>query len=308
MNDFGTLLDEFIHRGLAEDVGEGDHTSMACIRSTRVSKAKLLVKDDGVISGVDVAKKIFRELAAASDFELLIPDGSVVKPGNIVFYVTCPTRALLMGERLALNTMQRMSGISTIASLFAQEVEGLPVKILDTRKTTPGMRFLEKEAVRLGGCDNYRSGLYDWIMIKDNHIDACGDIPTTIDRVQEYLARTNTSTPSSVGEVAAFGERSPLSTRKEMGITIEVRNLVEVQKVLDHGGITRIIMDNFEIPILREAIAMVGQRFETEASGGITLHNVRAYAETGVDFVSSGALTHSAGTLDLSLKIIFSEG
>jgi len=286
MNDFETLLDEFIHRGLAEDVGEGDHTSMACIRSTRVSKAKLLVKDDGVISGVEVAKKIFRELAAASDFELLIPDGSIVKPGDIAFYVTCPTRALLMGERLALNTMQRMSGISTISSLFAQEVEGLPVKILDTRKTTPGMRFLEKEAVRLGGCDNYRSGLYDWIMIKDNHIDACGDIPTAIDRVQEYLART----------------------KKEMEITIEVRNLVEVQKVLDHGGVTRIMMDNFEIPILREAIAMVGQRFETEASGGITLHNVRAYAETGVDFVSSGALTHSAGTLDLSLKIVYSEG
>ena len=286
MNDFDTLLDEFIRRGLAEDVGEGDHTSMACIRSTRVSKAKLLVKDDGVISGVEVAKRIFKELAAAADFELLITDGTVVKPGDIAFYITCPTRALLMGERLALNTMQRMSGISTISSLFAQEVEGLPVKVLDTRKTTPGMRFLEKEAVRLGGCDNYRDGLYDWIMIKDNHIDACGDIPTAIDRVHEYLGKT----------------------KKELDITIEVRNLVEVQKVLDHGGVTRIMMDNFEIPILKEAIAMIGHRFETEASGGITLHNVRAYAETGVDFVSSGALTHSAGTLDLSLKIIFSEG
>jgi len=286
MNDFETLLSDFIRRGLAEDVGEGDHTSMACIRSTRVSKAKLLVKDDGVISGVEVAKKIFKELAAAADFELLIPDGTVVKPGDIAFYVTCPTRALLMGERLALNTMQRMSGISTISSLFAQEVEGLPVKVLDTRKTTPGMRFLEKEAVRLGGCDNYRDGLYDWIMIKDNHVDACGDIPTAIDRVHEYLGKT----------------------KKELGITIEVRNLVELQKVLDHGGVTRIMMDNFEIPILKEAIAMIGHRFETEASGGITLHNVRSYAETGVDFVSSGALTHSAGTLDMSLKIIFSEG
>ncbi|MFZ1677995.1 MAG: carboxylating nicotinate-nucleotide diphosphorylase [Saprospiraceae bacterium] len=286
MHDYETLLDDFIHRGLAEDVGEGDHTSMACIRATRISKAKLLIKDDGIISGVSVAKRIFHSLAAAADFEELIPDGSVVKPGDIAFYITCPTRALLMGERLALNTMQRMSGISTIASLFAQEVEGLPVKVLDTRKTTPGMRFLEKEAVRLGGCNNYRSGLYDWIMIKDNHIDACGDIPTAIDRVQEYLAKT----------------------RREMGITIEVRNLVELQKVLDHGGVTRIMLDNFEIPILREAIAMVGSQFETEASGSITLHNVRAYAETGVDFVSSGALTHSAGTLDMSLKIIFSEG
>ncbi len=286
MHDYETLLDDFIHRGLAEDVGEGDHTSMACIRSTRISKAKLLIKDDGIISGVGVARRIFHSLAAAADFEELIPDGSVVKPGDIAFYITCPTRALLMGERLALNTMQRMSGISTMSSLFAQEVEGLPVKVLDTRKTTPGMRFLEKEAVRLGGCNNYRSGLYDWIMIKDNHIDACGDIPTAIDRVKEYLAKT----------------------KREMGITIEVRNLVELQKVLDHGGVTRIMLDNFEIPILREAIEMVGNQFETEASGSITLHNVRAYAETGVDFVSSGALTHSAGTLDMSLKIIFSEG
>lgn len=286
MNDYDKQLEEFILHGLAEDVGEGDHTSMATIRPTRVSKAKLLVKDDGIISGVDVAEKIFKHLAAAADFEILIPDGSHIAPGDIAFYVTCPTRALLMGERLALNTMQRLSAISTIASLFAEEVEGLPVKVLDTRKTTPGMRFLEKKAVRLGGCYNYRSGLYDWIMIKDNHVDACGDIPTAIDRAQEYLSRTG----------------------KDLGITIEVRNLVELQKVLDHGGVTRIMMDNFEIPILKEAVQLVGGRFETEASGSITLHNVRAYAETGVDFVSSGALTHSAGTLDMSLKIIFSEG
>src|SRR5688572_6549809 len=286
MIDFDNQLEDFIQRGLAEDVGEGDHTSMACIRPTRISKAKLLIKDDGIISGVEVARRIFLHLAAGADFELIIPDGQLVKPGDISFYVTCPTRALLMGERLALNTMQRMSAISTISSLFAQEVEGLDVKVLDTRKTTPGMRFLEKEAVRLGGCYNYRSGLYDWIMIKDNHIDACGDIPTAIDRALEYLSKTN----------------------KQLGITIEVRNLVEVQKVLDHGGVTRIMMDNFEIPILKEAVQMIGGAFETEASGGITLHNVRAYAETGVDFVSSGALTHSAGTLDMSLKIIYSEG
>ena len=174
MNDFESRIEDFVIRGLAEDVGEGDHTSMACIRSTRVSKAKLLIKDDGVVSGIEVARRIFKHLAAGADFEILIPDGHVVKPGDIAFYVTCPTRALLMGERLALNTMQRMSAISTTASLFLQEVEGLNVKVLDTRKTTPGMRFLEKEAVRLGGCHNYRSGLYDWMMIKDNHIDACG--------------------------------------------------------------------------------------------------------------------------------------
>jgi nicotinate-nucleotide pyrophosphorylase (carboxylating) len=286
MESFDEMLDDFIRLGLAEDVGEGDHTSMACIRSARVSKAKLLVKDDGVISGVEVAKKIFKEVAAASSFEQLIQDGTTVKPGDIAFYVTCPTRSLLMAERLVLNTMQRMSGIATISSLFLQEVEGLPVKILDTRKTTPGLRFLEKQAVLHGGCYNYRSGLYDWIMIKDNHVDACGDIAVAIDRVHEYLQKT----------------------QKNLSITIEVRNLVELQKVLDRGGVTRIMMDNFEIPILHEAVAMVNKRFETEASGGIDLHNVRSYAETGVDYVSSGALTHSAGTLDMSLKIIFSEG
>lgn len=286
MSAYETSLEEFIRLGLSEDIGEGDHTSMACIRSTRISKAKLLVKEDGVISGIDVARAIFKHVAPACDFEQLIDDGSHVQPGDIAFYVTCPSRAILMAERLALNTMQHMSGVSTMASLYAEEVEGLPVKILDTRKTTPGMRFLEKEAVRLGGCHNYRHGLYDWIMIKDNHIDACGSIPTAIDRVNEYLRKIN----------------------KDLSITIEVRNLVELQSVLDHGGVTRIMMDNFEIPILKEAVAMVGKQFETEASGGITLHNVRAYAETGVDYVSSGAITHSAGSLDMSLKIIMSEG
>lgn len=286
MDSFEKMLDSFIRLGLSEDVGEGDHTSMACIRSTRVSKAKLLVKDDGVISGVDIARRIFKEVAPAADFELHIQDGSLVKPGDVAFHVTCPTRALLMAERLALNTMQRMSGIATVASLYAQEVEGLPVKILDTRKTTPGIRFLEKLAVVHGGCYNYRAGLYDWIMIKDNHVEACGDINLAIDRVHEYLNKM----------------------QKKLPITIEVRNLVELQKVLDHGGVTRIMMDNFEIPILSEGVALVNKRFETEASGGINLHNVRAYAETGVDFVSSGALTHSAGTLDMSLKITYSEG
>jgi len=286
MDSNDELLERFIRQGLAEDVGEGDHTSMACIRSTRLSKAKLLIKDDGVLSGVRIASRIFKEIAPAADFEVLIQDGSQVKPGDVAFHITCPTRALLIGERLALNIMQRMSGISTLSALFLQEVEGLPVKILDTRKTTPGMRFLEKEAVRLGGCHNYRDGLYDWIMIKDNHVEACGSINMAIDRVHEYLAKTNKTLP----------------------ITIEVRNLVELQTVLDHGGVTRIMMDNFEIPILTEAVALVNGQYETEASGGITLHNVRAFAETGVNYVSSGALTHSAGTLDMSLKIIYSEG
>jgi nicotinate-nucleotide pyrophosphorylase (carboxylating) len=286
MESYDEMLTRFIRQGLAEDVGEGDHTSNACIPSTRISKAKLLVKEDGVISGVEVARRIFMEVAPAADVEVLITDGQVVAPGDVAFYVTCPTRVLLMAERLVLNTMQRMSGIASLTALYLQEVEGFPVKLLDTRKTTPGMRFLEKEAVRHGGGHNYRSGLYDWIMIKDNHIDASGGIGRAIDSVHQYLAKAGRSLP----------------------ITIEVRNLVELQQVLDHGGVTRIMMDNFEIPILREAIALVDGAFETEASGGITLHNIRSYAETGVQYISSGALTHSAGSIDMSLKIVRSEG
>lgn len=286
MESYDEQLTRFIRQGLAEDVGEGDHTSMACIPSTRISKARLLVKEDGILSGVEVARRIFREVAPAADFELLIEDGQAVAPGDVAFYVTCPTRALLMAERLALNTMQRMSGIASLTNLYIQEVEGLPVRILDTRKTTPGMRFLEKEAVRHGGGHNYRAGLYDWIMIKDNHIDASGGIGRAIDSVHQYMAKAGRPLP----------------------ITIEVRNLVELQQVLDRGGVDRIMMDNFEIPILREAVALVDGRFETEASGGITLHNIRSYAETGIQFISSGALTHSAGSIDMSLKIVRSEG
>jgi nicotinate-nucleotide pyrophosphorylase (carboxylating) len=191
------------------------------------------------------------------------------------------SRALLQAERLVLNSMQRMSGIATLSSRFAFEVGDLPVKVLDTRKTTPLIRFLEKWAVKIGGCENYRWGLYDWMMIKDNHVDAAGGIRNAIDRAQQYQKEKGL----------------------QLGITVEVRNLVEVEEVLQIGGITRIMFDNFEIPILAEAVAMVGERFETEASGGITLYNVRKYAQTGVNFISAGALTHSAQPLDLSLKI-----
>jgi nicotinate-nucleotide pyrophosphorylase (carboxylating) len=211
----------------------------------------------------------------------MIDDGTDVCPGDIAFEVTSNAQIILKAERLILNTMQRLSGVSTMSSRFAVEVEDLPVKILDTRKTTPLMRFLEKWAVRIGGCTNYRDGLYDWIMIKDNHHDACGGLTKAIQRVHEYLKEKNL----------------------DLGITVEVRNLVELSEVLQVGGVTRIMFDNFEIPILREAVAMVGDKFETEASGGITLNKVRKYAETGVDFISVGALTHSAGSLDLSLKI-----
>lgn len=275
-------VDWFIQAALDEDIKDGDHTSLACIPADSRSKAKLLVKDDGVIAGVELAKQIFLTLDPNAVFEEIISDGQDIKYGDIVFYVECNTQALLKGERLALNVMQRMSGIASLSNRFAFEVEGLPVTILDTRKTTPLLRFLEKWAVKIGGCDNYRIGLYDWIMIKDNHVDACGSLTKAIDAVHEYLQKTG----------------------KNLNITVEVRNLVEVEEVLNRGGITRIMFDNFELPILREAVQHVNKRFETEASGGVSLSTVRKIALTGVDYISVGALTHSAGTLDLSLKVM----
>ena len=275
-------LEQFIQRAIEEDVGPGDFTSLACIPPDSVSQAKLLVKDPGVISGVDVAERIFRYVDPEAKFDQFKGDGEDIIPGDIAFTVTCNTRALLKVERIVLNTMQRMSGITTLSSRFAFEVADLPVTILDTRKTTPLIRFLEKWAVEAGGCTNYRIGLFDWIMIKDNHIDACGSITKAIDQVHAFFEKNNL----------------------DLGITVEVRNLVELHEVLRRGGVTRIMFDNFEIPILAEAVATVGNRFETEASGGINLSNVRRYAQTGVQFISVGALTHSAESIDLSLKVM----
>ncbi len=279
---YNNYIKWFIETALKEDVGEGDHTSNACIHKDAVSKAKLLVKDYGVIAGVELAKMIFEYIDPDVEFDILKKDGSIVAYGDIAFTVKCNTRTLLKAERLVLNTMQRLSGISTVSSEFALEVSDLPVKILDTRKTTPLLRPLEKWAVRIGGCYNYRDGLYDWIMIKDNHIDAAGGITNAIDRVQKYLKEKDL----------------------DLGITIEVRNLVELNQVLDKGGVTRIMLDNFELAILKEAVCTIDKRYETEASGGVTLQTVRDIAETGVDYISVGALTHSAGILDLSLKIM----
>ncbi|MCB0688480.1 MAG: carboxylating nicotinate-nucleotide diphosphorylase [Saprospiraceae bacterium] len=276
------IIENFIVAALAEDVGSGDHTSNACINAESISTARLLVKDCGVIAGIALAERIFKHVDPAAEIDVKIRDGAEIDCGDVAFYVTCNTRALLKAERLVLNSMQRMSGIATLSSRFAVEVEGLPVKILDTRKTTPLIRFMEKWAVHIGGCTNYRNGLYDWIMIKDNHVDACGSHAKAIAQVHQYLK----------------------ANQLDLGITVEVRNLVELHEVLEAGGITRIMLDNFEIPLLKEAVATIQGRFETEASGGITLQNVRSYAETGVDFISVGALTHSSGTLDLSLKVI----
>ncbi len=278
---YNNYLSWFIENAIKEDIGEGDHTSNACIPEDSVSEALLLVKDHGMIAGVELAKMIFEYLDDSVEFEELKKDGSIVVYGDIAFKVKCNTRTLLKAERLVLNTMQRLSGIATISSEFAFEVQDLPVKILDTRKTTPLLRPLEKWAVRIGGCHNYRDGLYDWIMIKDNHVDAAGGIKNAIKRVHKYLK----------------------NNKLELGITIEVRNLVELNEVLETGGVTRIMLDNFEPALLKEAVCTIDKRYETEASGGVNLHTVRTIAETGVDFISVGALTHSAGILDLSLKI-----
>ena len=275
-------IHEFIVAALHEDIHNGDHTSLATISADHRSRFGLKVKDYGVIAGIEIAEKIFKHLDPTVEITIHKVDGSDVFYGEYAFEVEGNTRALLMAERTVLNTMQRMSGIATLSSRFAFEVGDLPVKVLDTRKTTPLIRFLEKWAVAIGGCTNYRWGLYDWVMIKDNHVDAAGGMRAALDRVHTYLREHNL----------------------QLGITVEVRNLVELHDVLDTGGVTRIMFDNFEIPILAEAVATVGGLFETEASGGITLYNVRKYAQTGVNFVSAGSLTHSASPLDLSFKVI----
>ena len=276
------MIDNFIHQALEEDVQDGDHTSLACIDPKDRSRAKLLVKDDCVLAGMEVAIRTFKIVDPSANLEIFKKDGEAVQFGDIAFIVECNSQALLKAERLILNTMQRMSGIATMANRFKFEVEDLPVKIIDTRKTTPLLRFLEKWAVQLGGCHNYRHGLYDRVMIKDNHIDACGGIQEAILSVEKYQKANGLSLP----------------------ITVEVRNLVELHKVLEVGKVDRIMLDNFEVPLLEEAVATIGDRFETEASGGVNIYTVREIAKTGVQFVSVGALTHSAQSMDLSLKVI----
>lgn len=280
--DLKQQIHRFIVEALAEDVGPGDFTGEATIPADKRDTARLLVKDVGVLAGVEVAQLIFEHVDPTCTFEQKMNDGDLMHHGDEAFYVNCNTRALLLAERLVLNTMQRMSGIATLANRYKFEVEDLPVKILDTRKTTPNLRFLEKWAVRLGGCENYRDGLYDRIMIKDNHVDAAGSITKAIERVQAFFAENNMLLP----------------------ITVEVRNLVELMEVLEIGQVDRIMLDNFDLPILKEAVAHVNGRYETEASGGINLQTIRDVALTGVDYISVGALTHSAVSLDLSLKVM----
>ncbi len=279
--DLNEKLDAFIEEALKEDIGDGDHTSLACIPGDKRDTARLLVKDPGVIAGVEVARKIFQKVDPTARFEVFIQDGKDVNIGDIVFEVQCNTQALLKAERLALNIMQRMSGIATLSNRFKFEVEDLPVQLLDTRKTTPLIRFLEKLAVKLGGCTNYRDGLYDRFMIKDNHVDACGSMGKAIEKVLDYKRAKGLDLP----------------------ITVEVRNLVELYEVLEVGNIDRIMLDNFELPLMKEAVAIIAKKYEVEASGGMNIHTVREVAKTGVDFISIGALTHSATSLDMSLKV-----
>jgi len=276
------LLDAFTKAALQEDLGAGDYTSLACIPADSISDAHLLIKEPGVLAGVAVAEHILRHVDPNAQFVPLIADGRDVSVGDVAFQVRCNTRALLGAERVILNTLQRMSGIATLSNQFHFEIEDLPVTILDTRKTTPLLRFLEKWAVRLGGCMNYRDGLYDRFLIKDNHIKACGSVQAAIEGVLSYRKAHQL---------------------EHLHITLEVRNLVELYEALEAGNIDRIMLDNFELPLLKEAVEIIAGRYEVEASGGVTIHNVRKVAMTGVNFVSVGALTHSSSSLDLSLKI-----
>lgn len=273
-------LYQFISNAFYEDVRDGDHTSLACVPKEAVGRAKLLIKDKGILAGVELAQHIFDYVDPNFELDIFIQDGSPVQVGDIAFEVRGKSRSILQAERLVLNAMQRMSGIATLSRKFVEAVEGLGVQILDTRKTTPLLRFLEKWAVRIGGATNYRKGLYDRIMIKDNHIDFCGSITQAVNQTRVYLKEQ----------------------QLDLEITLEVRNMQELEEALMVGQVNRIMLDNFEPELLRQAVARIDGQFETEASGGVTLATVRSYAETGVDFISVGALTHSFQSMDLSLK------
>ncbi|PKP35477.1 MAG: nicotinate-nucleotide diphosphorylase (carboxylating) [Bacteroidetes bacterium HGW-Bacteroidetes-17] len=275
-------IDTIIKNALIEDIREGDHTSLATIPAQALGKAVLIAKEAGIIAGISVAEKVFKTVDEHLVFIPEKKDGDVINVGDKIFTVTGKSISILSAERLALNFMQRMSGIATATHKIVQLTQGTNTRILDTRKTTPNLRILEKEAVRLGGGENHRMGLYDMIMIKDNHIDFAGGIDKAIEACHKYLKDKS----------------------KDLKIEIEVRDFNELQQVLSHGGIDRIMLDNFTPQDMKKALAQINGRFETEASGGITSENIRSYAETGVDFISVGALTHHIKSLDLSLKAI----
>jgi nicotinate-nucleotide pyrophosphorylase (carboxylating) len=277
------MLDEIIRNALQEDIGSGDFSTLSCVPKEAKGSAQLIVKENGILAGIEVAKRIYEIYDPSLLFEVLKFDGDSVKKGDIAFRVAGSSQSILSTERLVLNCLQRMSGIATLTAKIRKEIEGSNSIILDTRKTTPGIRFLEKWAVKIGGGQNHRFGLYDMIMLKDNHIDYAGGITAAIQRTKAFL----------------------ISAKKNLKIEIEVRNTKELEEVLRVGGVDRIMLDNFSPENLKEALKIIPSSYETEASGGITLENIRAYADTNVDFISVGALTHSVKSLDLSLKATF---
>ena len=274
------LIDELIDLAFAEDIGDGDHTTLCCIPDTAMGKSRLLIKEPGILAGVEIARKIFHRFDPDLKMTVYIEDGTAVKPGDVAFVVEGRVQSLLQTERLMLNVMQRMRGIATMTHRYVKKLEGLHTRILDTRKTTPGMRMLEKEAVKIGGGVNHRIGLFDMILLKDNHVDFAGGIENAISRCHDYLKAKG----------------------KDLKIEIEVRNLDELKEVMRVGGVDRIMLDNFSPELTREAVKIVGGKYEIESSGGITFDTIRDYAESGVDFVSVGALTHSVKGLDMSFK------
>ena len=274
------LIDELIDLAFAEDIGDGDHTTLCCIPDTAMGKSRLLIKEPGILAGVEIARKIFHRFDPDLKMTVYIEDGTAVKPGDVAFVVEGRVQSLFQTERLMLNVMQRMSGIATMTHRYVKKLEGLHTRILDTRKTTPGMRMLEKEAVKIGGGVNHRIGLFDMILLKDNHVDFAGGIENAISRCHDYLKAKG----------------------KDLKIEIEVRNLDELKEVMRVGGVDRIMLDNFSPELTKEAVKIVGGKYEIESSGGITFDTIRDYAESGVDFVSVGALTHSVKGLDMSFK------
>ena len=274
------LEDRLIDLAFAEDIGDGDHTTLCCIPEDAMGKSHLLIKEDGILAGVEVAKRVFSRFDPDLKVEVLIEDGTPVKVGDIAMIVSGKVRSLLQTERLMLNIMQRMSGIATVTNKYVERLKGTHTRVLDTRKTTPGLRMLEKQAVKIGGGVNHRIGLFDMILLKDNHVDFSGGIKNAIDRCHAYLKENGL----------------------DLKIEIEVRNFDELQQVLDHGGVDRIMLDNFSVENTRKAVELIDGKYETESSGGITIDTLRDYAEAGVDFISVGALTHSVKGLDMSFK------
>lgn len=274
------LIDRLIDLAFAEDIGDGDHTTLSCIPATEMGKQKLLIKEEGILAGIEIAKEVFNRFDPELKVTVYMTDGTHVKPGDVPMVVEGKVQSLLQTERLMLNIMQRMSGIATMTNRYQQRLEGTHTHVLDTRKTTPGMRILEKMAVKIGGGMNHRIGLFDMILLKDNHVDFAGGIDNAINRAKDYCK-----------------ERG-----KDLKIEIEVRNFDELQQALDNGGVDRIMFDNFTPEQTREAVKMVAGKCETESSGGITFDTLRDYAECGVDFISVGALTHSVKGLDMSFK------